>query len=211
MPGHHLSLLTHLANDRSTDYNVTNERAAFSARSVTWGVLVVEHKTMNTVALIVAIEAYRLASIFVGFAIIYFGYKLFDRGVYQKAGELKAAWGESNLLLKQAAPGTFFVIFGTAVIVFSLWKGFSLSASPSIDDDTLVLVEKAAKGEALNAADKQTLLSWTEKQKTQSFPNLVAESMKESLSEGMASIQKAVSTTLPDQLPKQVPVSKPLK
>ena len=54
---------------------------------------------------------FRTIMIGLGFGFAYLGYKLFVKGVYERAGELKAAWGDKNLVLKQAAPGTFFALF----------------------------------------------------------------------------------------------------
>jgi hypothetical protein len=65
-----------------------------------------------------------------GFA--YLGYKLFVQGVYERAGELKAAWGDKNLVLKQAAPGTFFALFGVAVIAISIFRGTGLNISEKV-------------------------------------------------------------------------------
>jgi len=120
---------------------------------------------INSILLITS--CYRLGTIVVGFAIVYCGYKLFRLGVYEKAGELKLAWGDRHLLLKQAMPGTFFALFGTAVIIFSLFKGIYFDrhifpppqAEPvrlptsfefrGIDSATLAVAEKASRGETL--------------------------------------------------------------
>ena len=67
--------------------------------------------------------AYRALAITLGFGMAYLGYKLFRVGIYEKAGELKAAWGDKNLTLKQAAPGTFFALFGAFVVIVSLFRG----------------------------------------------------------------------------------------
>jgi len=64
---------------------------------------------MQGVAIVVF---YRTFTIACGLAVIYLGYLLFRVGVYEKAGELKAAWGDRHLTLKQAAPGTFFALLG---------------------------------------------------------------------------------------------------
>ena len=77
------------------------------------------------VLIILMISTYRIVSLIVGLGFAYMGYKLFIHGVFDKAGELQAAWGEKKLLLKQAAPGTFFSLFGTVIIVVALWKGLS--------------------------------------------------------------------------------------
>ena len=72
---------------------------------------------------------FRTIMIGLGFGFAYLGYKLFVKGVYERAGELKAAWGDKNLVLKQAAPGTFFALFGVAVIAISILQGTGLEIS----------------------------------------------------------------------------------
>jgi len=78
---------------------------------------------------IIVIGTYRIITLLAGLLSIYLGYKLFRVGIYEKAGDLKATWGSSNLVLKQAAPGTFFALFGAAVISFGIWKGVSVQSS----------------------------------------------------------------------------------
>ncbi len=53
------------------------------------------------------------------------GYRLFMAGIWGKAGDLDAQFGENKLLLKKAAPGTFFVLFGAIIIALTIWKGLS--------------------------------------------------------------------------------------
>ena len=72
---------------------------------------------------------FRTVMIALGFGFAVLGYKLFVKGVYEKAGDLKAAWGDKNLVLKQAAPGTFFAFFGVAVIAISIIRGTGLEIS----------------------------------------------------------------------------------
>ena len=75
---------------------------------------------------------FRTIMILLGFGFAYLGYKLFVQGVYERAGELKAAWGDKNLVLKQAAPGTFFALFGVAVIAISIFRGTGLDISEKV-------------------------------------------------------------------------------
>jgi hypothetical protein len=82
---------------------------------------------------ITALSAYRIVTILIGFIVIYLGYRLFRLGMYEKAGELKAVWGSRYLILRQAAPGTFFVLFGAVIITVSIWRGMSLEKSSRID------------------------------------------------------------------------------
>lgn len=70
-------------------------------------------------AILLAIVS-RLALLLVGLLFGYMGYRLFLAGVYEQAGDLEAKWGEKNIMLKRAAPGTFFALFGVAVIIVSI-------------------------------------------------------------------------------------------
>ena len=73
--------------------------------------------------------AYRLAVLLCGYGAIVMGYRLFRLGVFEKAGELKANWGGRSVLLKAAAPGTFFALFGSAIIAVTIWKGFAVETT----------------------------------------------------------------------------------
>jgi hypothetical protein len=44
------------------------------------------------------------------------GYRLFKLGYFEKAGELKAAYGSNHLLVKQVAPGVFFAMLGALMV-----------------------------------------------------------------------------------------------
>lgn len=94
--------------------------------------------------------AYRLSNMAVGALFAWMGYRLFLSGVYEKAGDLKAAWGDKNLVLKQAAPGTFFAMFGTFVICIGLWRGMDveINLQPHI-------ITNARKSSSLLQANEQ--------------------------------------------------------
>lgn len=79
------------------------------------------HKTPYTLLVI-----YKLNAIWAGMAFAYMGYKLFMAGVFEHAGQLEQSFGREHLLLKEAAPGTFFAVLGCVIIVVALWKGISI-------------------------------------------------------------------------------------
>ncbi len=85
----------------------------------------------------VALMVYRLASMLVGLALVYMGYRLFLAGWFERAGDLKAAWGEHHLELKQAAPGTVYAVLGAVVIPVSLAKGFSVESGSTAPGPTI--------------------------------------------------------------------------
>lgn len=118
---------------------------------------------------------YKFVTLLTGFGVVYMGYRLFRTGVFEKAGELKAAWGERNLELKQAAPGTFFAVLGAIVLMIAVNKGISFESSGPTQGFNLStqhtgpgsninnaanLVQLAVEGEPLNKDEKQQVLDW---------------------------------------------------
>ncbi|MDK2593524.1 hypothetical protein [Pseudoalteromonas obscura] len=80
---------------------------------------------------------YKLGLVGVGFLIVFLGYKLFVNGIYGNTGDLIANWNEYKLILKRGAPGTFFSLFGTSVILIGVLKEVEYDAQratcPSVD------------------------------------------------------------------------------
>ena len=80
---------------------------------------------MATITLIMVL--YRLFTFFIALSIIWMGYRLFRLGIYEKAGELKTSWSGRSLTLRQAAPGTFFVLLGAIVLGIALHRSFGVT------------------------------------------------------------------------------------
>ncbi len=76
-------------------------------------------------SIVVATLLYKIASLFCGTAICWMGYRLFSEGVFHSAGDVNATFSDSRLMIKRGAPGTFFVVFGCAVLVATLVRGIS--------------------------------------------------------------------------------------
>ena len=74
----------------------------------------------------VSLALYKITSLIVGLALAYMGYRLFMAGIWGNAGDLEAKYGNQRLVIKAAAPGTFFALFGTIVLAFTIWKGLEL-------------------------------------------------------------------------------------
>ena len=68
------------------------------------------------VQVVLIANAFRVLSLLVGLGFGYLGYRLYTVGVFEKAQELRAAFGKANLTLKQVAPG---VVFGIAGIIIA--------------------------------------------------------------------------------------------
>ena len=80
---------------------------------------------MEQVIIFGLIVLYKIICLFVGLAFAYMGYRLFLENKIKKAGSLEASGNGSNIKITDAAPGVFFSLFGTVLIVFSILKGVS--------------------------------------------------------------------------------------
>jgi hypothetical protein len=68
---------------------------------------------------------YKIISLLVGLALTWMGYKLFIKGVLGEAGNFTGSWGkEIKVVITKAAPGLYFVFFGTIIIATTLYKGY---------------------------------------------------------------------------------------
>lgn len=74
---------------------------------------------------------YKLVTLLCGTLIVYMGYKLFTRGLFSEAGDLDGKFGTYHILLKRAALGTFFALFGALVLIISVSIGFYIDPSSS--------------------------------------------------------------------------------
>jgi hypothetical protein len=127
------------------------------------------------------IVLYRSLTVLCGLAVVVLGYRLFKVGVYEKASELKATWGDKSLLLKQAAPGTIFALFGAAIMAFTVYKGFTLESSlrttagtpdrppqtqyvpwylGNISPQEISTIKKMMKGEEITAEERASIAQW---------------------------------------------------
>jgi len=64
-------------------------------------------------------------TVVVGFGFAVLGYRLLLRGVTGDS-DPEAVWNDRRLLLRRAAPGSLFALFGLAMITFALWQGPSI-------------------------------------------------------------------------------------
>lgn len=73
--------------------------------------------------IIISLTSYKIVSFLSGCAFAYMGYRLFISGIWGLAGDLETEFGDNKLVLKKAAPGTFFALFGAIIIAITLYKG----------------------------------------------------------------------------------------
>lgn len=67
---------------------------------------------------------YRAMAFLSGVFMVYLGYKLFDKGIVGTGGELQGRIGKNQVSLKKAAPGIFFALLGTLIILLSMYQAF---------------------------------------------------------------------------------------
>ncbi len=101
---------------------------------------------------IVALTVYKGISLFSGTLFGFMGYKLFMAGVFEKAGQLEGTFGKEHLLLKEAAPGTFFALFGCLIILYTLMRGFKIETPSGTAGRAVANIAVAAAPAAVAAA-----------------------------------------------------------
>ncbi|WP_323774693.1 hypothetical protein [Alcanivorax sp.] len=69
---------------------------------------------------------YKIFCLLVGLAFGYMGYRLFMVGIWGSSGDVDASFGEIRLLIKKAAPGSFFAIFGAIIVGFTIFRGYEI-------------------------------------------------------------------------------------
>jgi len=83
-------------------------------------------------AQIIAVTTYKVFSLLAGVALCFLGYKLFMAGVWGHAGDAEGNFGNNKIIIKKAAPGTFFVLMGALVIGVTLVQGLHFTTSSEI-------------------------------------------------------------------------------
>lgn len=81
---------------------------------------------MNEIYLTLLI--YKLAALGSGVVLCVLGYRLFAKGIWGAAGDIDMRFKDNVIVLRSAAPGSFFAILGAAVIVATIWQGLSIES-----------------------------------------------------------------------------------
>ncbi|TLM72829.1 hypothetical protein ACONUD_07525 [Microbulbifer harenosus] len=81
---------------------------------------------------------YKIIGIGSGTFIVYLGYRLFVKGIYGDTGEIQLDWSDSKLMLKRAAPGSIFTIFGSIVLGVVIMSKASYSPNKDIGLSSLL-------------------------------------------------------------------------
>jgi hypothetical protein len=89
---------------------------------------------------------WRLAVLACGLVAVILGYRLFKLGFEAQHGELEAGLGGQTLKLRNIAPGTFFALFGAAIIATLVWTSPSEIVIPRGALQDAVEMESGAGG-----------------------------------------------------------------
>ena len=65
---------------------------------------------------------WRICVLACGLVAVILGYRLFKMGFAAQQGDLEAGVGGSTLKVRNIAPGTFFALFGAAIIAALVWS-----------------------------------------------------------------------------------------
>ena len=87
---------------------------------------------------------WRICVLACGLVAVVLGYRLFKLGFAAQQGDLEAGVGGSTLKVRNIAPGTFFALFGAAIIAALVWSSPSeiivpkeaLTATGQVDQST---------------------------------------------------------------------------
>ena len=88
------------------------------------------------VQVLIVANVYRILCLLTGMVFGYLGYRLFVVGVFEKAGELKAALGDKHFTLKQVGPGVFFALFGVLIAGVGGLRSIDLTRSTPVHPNT---------------------------------------------------------------------------
>jgi len=103
-----------------------------------------------TKALLVA-SIFRYVLVIAGVVFAYMGYRLFILGYFEKAGELRAAFGNNHIILKQVAPGVFFALLGVATIAVGVYRGMEIKVPMGNSGDLRTAQYTNMAGQTSNA------------------------------------------------------------
>ena len=78
---------------------------------------------------------YKVICIAAGVLIISLGYRLFVKGIFSPSGDVEGRWKDLKIIIRKAAPGTYFVLFGSAIIGFTVYQGFSITEKEAAKSD----------------------------------------------------------------------------
>ena len=84
--------------------------------------------------MLIELLIYKIFGFITGLVFAWLGYSLFRKGIFNDAGNAEAAFGDNRILLKRAAPGTFFAVIGGIIAVMVVFSGLSVEKKYENDE-----------------------------------------------------------------------------
>lgn len=87
------------------------------------------------IAIIICVTAFKIISLVIGMFSCYLGYRLFQSALSSDPSKFKAAGKGISFELSSTAPGIFFALFGTVIVVVAIYRGLDFNYSPPSPKD----------------------------------------------------------------------------
>lgn len=82
----------------------------------------------ESIIIVLSVTLYKVVTLLIGLAFAYMGYRLFMAGVWGSAGDVDTQMKDLKLVMRKAAPGTFFVTFGTIIVCSTVFWGLEFTS-----------------------------------------------------------------------------------
>lgn len=83
---------------------------------------------------VTALLTYKLTCVTAGVLIVWMGYRLFTLGIFRSSGDVDVLFDKkAKILIKRGAPGTFFTLFGSLLLVATVWRGLEVESSKPVE------------------------------------------------------------------------------
>jgi hypothetical protein len=82
----------------------------------------------DTIKIILIGTGFRAVCLASGLGFAYLGYRLYIKGVFEKAEEIKGHFGEASVVLRNVAPGVVFALFGLICGALGVIRPISIDA-----------------------------------------------------------------------------------
>ncbi|NVK19785.1 MAG: hypothetical protein HWE30_13890 [Methylocystaceae bacterium] len=92
----------------------------------------------------IGIAAFKITCLLSGTLIVFMGYKLFVFGKWGESGDIQGEYKNIKLIIRRAAPGTLFALFGAIIICWTVFEGINYnftSYSSEVENEKPVLDE----------------------------------------------------------------------
>lgn len=82
----------------------------------------------NDSLIIITFTLYKISCLALSAGFCWLGFRLFSQGLWGSGGDLDAKFKDLRVVLRNAAPGTFFAVLGAVIGCVTVWSGFEAHA-----------------------------------------------------------------------------------